>query len=390
VWSTDANGNYTGNLVPGVTGNDPALVATEAFFQQDINGDGVISSGRTPIETHGVTTLALGNNHFYLQDGNGAGPSVKFGGTDVASGQFGAWTPIAAETTGSGYEIAWKVTGADQYSVWSTDANGNYTGNLVPGVTGNDPALVATEAFFQQDINGDGVISSAHVPIETHGVTTLATGNNHFYLQDNNGAGPSLKMGGNDVSAGQFGGWTPIAAETTGSGYEVAWKVTGLNQYSVWSTDSNGNYLANLVPTVAGSDPALLSTEASFQQDLNGDGLISAGHTAIETHGVTTLAMGSNHFYLQDSNGAGPSLKLGGTDVSAGQFGGWTPIAAETTGSGYEVAWKVTGADQYSVWGTDSNGNYTGNLVASVPGNDPALAAIEGSFQQDLNGDGLF
>ena len=32
----------------------------------------------------------------------------------------------------------------------------------------------------------------------------------------------------------------------------------------------------------------------------------------------------------------------------------WVPIAAEQTASGYEVAWKVTGADQYTVWYTDS------------------------------------
>ena len=37
----------------------------------------------------------------------------------------------------------------------------------------------------------------------------------------------------------------------------------------------------------------------------------------------------------------------------------WTPIGAEQTASGYEVAWKVTGADQYTVWNTDSSGNYT-------------------------------
>ena len=35
--------------------------------------------------------------------------------------------------------------------------NGNYTGNLVPSVAGNDPALLATESFFQQDLNGDGL-----------------------------------------------------------------------------------------------------------------------------------------------------------------------------------------------------------------------------------------
>jgi serralysin len=159
VWSTDANGNYLANLVPTVTGNDPALLATEASFQQDLNSDGQIAAARTPIESHGVTTLALGSNHFYLQDNTGSGPTLKLGGSDVVPGQFGGWTPISAETTGSGYEVAWKVTGVDQYSVWNTDANGNYTGNLVPGVSGNAPALLAAESFFHQDLNGDGLIS---------------------------------------------------------------------------------------------------------------------------------------------------------------------------------------------------------------------------------------
>ena len=72
----------------------------------------------------------------------------------------------------------------------------------------------------------------------------------------------------------------------------------------------------------------------------------------------------------------------------AGQFGQWTPIGAEQTASGYEVAWKVTGADQYAVWDTDSNGNYTSNILDTVSGTDPTLQSIETSFQQDLNGDG--
>ena len=46
----------------------------------------------------------------------------------------------------------------------------------------------------------------------------------------------------------------------------------------------------------------------------------------------------------------------------AGQFGAWTPIGAEQTASGYEVAWKIAGADQYAVWNTDSNGNYISNI----------------------------
>ena len=65
------------------------------------------------------------------------------------------------------------------------------------------------------------------------------------------------------------------------------------------------------------------------------------------------------------------------------------PIAAEQTASGYEVAWKVPGADQYSVWVTDNSGNYVSNTLTSVSGTSAALQSIETSFQQDLNGDGM-
>ena len=67
----------------------------------------------------------------------------------------------------------------------------------------------------------------------------------------------------------------------------------------------------------------------------------------------------------------------------------WTPIGAEQTASGYEVAWKVTGADQYSVWTTDSSGSYTSDIVGVVPGTSSALEMLEPSFHQDLNGDGV-
>ena len=72
----------------------------------------------------------------------------------------------------------------------------------------------------------------------------------------------------------------------------------------------------------------------------------------------------------------------------AGQFGAWTPIGAEQTASGYEVAWKITGADQYTVWNTDSSGNYISNIVGAVSGTSSALESLEPSFHQDLNGDG--
>ena len=74
----------------------------------------------------------------------------------------------------------------------------------------------------------------------------------------------------------------PIGAEQTATGYEVAWKVTGADQYTVWNTDSNGNYVSDTIGTVSGTSYALESLEASFQQDLNGDGTIGLTTAVIE------------------------------------------------------------------------------------------------------------
>jgi serralysin len=87
---------------------------------------------------------------------NGSGPSLKFTGQDVVSGQFGDWTPIAVEKTAAGYEIAWKSLGSNLFSLWNTDGNGNYIANIDGAVSGTDPTLVSAETFFQQDLNGDG------------------------------------------------------------------------------------------------------------------------------------------------------------------------------------------------------------------------------------------
>src|SRR4029077_12822364 len=93
-------------------------------------------------------------------------------------------------------------------------------------------------------------------------------------------------------------------------------------------------------------------------------------------------------FFLDSiTTGSGPSLKTGGVAVVAGQFGLWTPIGAEQTAGGYEVAWKVTGSDQYIVWNTDNAGNQV-SQTAVMAGSNPALEALETSFHQDLNGDG--
>ncbi len=377
-----------------------AFAADDFGFGSGGGGGGGGGGTMTPIESAGVTTLATSGGHYYLLGSGGTGPSLKYGGADVSAGQFPGWTPIGAEKTASGYEIAWKNAGAGQYILWNTDNAGAYASNVTGAVAGTDPAIVSAESTFQQDLNGDGQIGSSSggggggggtmTPIESAGATTLATSGGHYYLLDGSGTGPSLKYSGADVTAGQFAGWTPIGAEKTGSGYEIAWKNAGSSQYTLWDTDNSGAYTGNVVNIASGSDPAIISAESVFQQDLNGDGKIGTGSamTPIETAGVTTLASSASHYYLLNSSGAGPSLKYGGADVTAGQFAGWTPIGGEKTSSGYEIAWKNAGSGLYTLWNTDNTGAYTGNVVNVASGSDGAIISAENVFHQDLNGDG--
>ena len=194
----------------------------------------------------------------------------------------------------------------------------------------------------------------------------------------------------------QFGGhWVPIGAEQTATGYEVAWKMTGADQYTVWNTDSSGNYLSSAFDVASGTSAALQSFETSFQQDLNGDGMIGPAPppTVIEAFGSTSLVEGGSNYFLHPNGGSAVELSYGGAPVVAGQFdqfgGHWVPIGAEQTASGYEVAWKVTGADQYTVWYTDNSGNYLSSAFDVASGASAALQSFETSFQQDLNGDGV-
>ena len=238
-------------------------------------------------------------------------------------------------------------------------------------------------------MNGDGAIGVPGTVIEASGSTSLVEVGTKFFLDSiSTGSGPSLKYGGADVVAGQFGGgWAPIGAEQTATGYEVAWK-NAAGQYSVWNTDSNGNFISTTAAMSASSSCAEIA-ETSFHQDLNGDGVIGVPGTVIEANGSTSLVEVGTKFFLDSiSTGSGPSLKYGGADVVAGQFGGgWAPIGAEQTATGYEVAWK-NAAGQYSVWNTDSNGNYI-STTAAMSASSTALELSETSFHQDLNGDGV-
>jgi serralysin len=315
------------------------------------------------------------------------------------------WTVIGAEqVSGGGYDVVWKSSSTQHYSVWSTDSNGNFLTTLAAAaeVLGTDASLQALEPTLQQDLNGDGTIGVPVVSdttIETFGSTSVVLSGGNYHLNSiSSGTGPVLKYAGSAVVAANWGVWTVIGAEqVSGGGYDVVWKSSSNQHYSVWSTDSNGNFLTTLAAAseMPGTDASLQALEPTLQQDLNGDGTIGApalSSATIEALGSTSVVLSGGNYHLNSiATGTGPVLKYAGSAVIAANWGVWTVIGAEqVSGGGYDVVWKSSSNAHYSVWSTDANGNFVTTLAAApeVLGSDPSLKALEPILHQDLNGDG--
>src|ERR1700722_1362528 len=195
------------------------------------------------------------------------------------------------------------------------------TGSLSPGT--HDFTATATDAA-----GNVSVVSAALDPvigltvIETSGSTSLSeVGTDFFFSAD--GTGPELKYGGATVVAGQFGAWwVPLGGGGTSSGYDVAWKSTATGLYTVWSTDSNGNFTSNLLSNVSGTSVSLESMENTLHQDLNGDGIIDTPATVVEATGNVQVTL--SHMTQAATIGAGATLELTGADSGSITFNGAT------------------------------------------------------------------
>ena len=380
--STDPfNEFYSNNTQQSLTAID--------LMQLDALGFHLLSNTpQTVIEQAGATKLVeIGNDYFFYPVAGGTGPELMYGGTPWAAGQ--AWAPIGVEKTSGGYEVALFNASSHLYTIWNTDSSGNVLNASLAGVSGTNTALESIETSFQQDLNGDGTIgipAATGTTIEAFGVTKLVqVGNDYFFNPVAGGTGPELMYGGAPWAAGQA--WAPIGVEKISGGYEVALLNASTHLYTIWNTDSSGNVLGASLANASGTSAALESAEVSFQQDLNGDGVIGVSNaTVIEAFGATKLVQSNNDYFFNPvAGGSGPELMYSGTPWAAGQA--WAPIGVEKTSSGYEVALFNASSQLYTVWNTDSSGNVLSASIAGVSGTNTALESIETSFQQDLNGD---
>jgi len=183
--------------------------------------------------------------------------------------------------------------------------------------------------------------------IQTDGSTSLTEVAQNYFLYDA-GVGPELQFGGADVTVGEFGAWTPIGAVQTSGGYEVVWSLPGSDQYSIWTTDSSGNFVSQ-VDGLKGASPALETAESVLGQDLNGDGVI--GSSATIASGAT-LELTAADSVAVDFNGSTGTLILDHSSAFAGQISG------------------LSGSDQIDLkdiaFGTGTTVAYTGTPTGGV------------------------
>ena len=365
-WSTDINGNYTSNLSGLVSGNSFAVEQFETVFGQDLNGDGTVGVTSSLIQTAGSTSLLAIADNYYIYT-HGSGPELNYGGAPVVAGEFGNINPIGAIATSNGYEIVWQIPGTTEFTFWTVDTNGNYVGNITGLVHGTAFLVESAEAAFGRDLNGDGSTGVTSSVIQTDVATSLLAIADNYYMYIN-GSGPELKYSGAPVVVGEFGSIAPVGAIQTANGYDIAWKIPGTNEFTFWSTDSNGNYTGNLTDLVSGTSAVAEQFETIFHQDLNGDGVI----------GVPSSSSVASSATFTPVSGSSADVTLKGTNPPV------TPsaLSAVIVGNG------TAGADQIELRGLDfskahSTFDNSSGTLSVTDGLTTASLHVLGLYSQD-------
>ena len=143
--------------------------------------------------------------------------------------------------------------------------------------------------------------------IEAHGVTALLqSGSDYFLNPISSGTtitGPELIFNGAPVTVGHSGpAGHRLPPSMSDSGYDVAFYNASTGLFNIWSTDSNGNYIANLASGITGSSTTLENFETIFDQDLNDDGTIGspAGGGSVTAKLQSAVASSPDNFRLSN------------------------------------------------------------------------------------------
>jgi uncharacterized protein len=267
--------------------------------------------------------------------------------------------------------LSTQVTGAGEYNINSVEPivldfnDGELTTSEGAAEDRNDTSLYQSSQFRSSDHDPILVGLSLSIPvvIESAFSSQLVTVNNNYFAYDPlPNRFTNIKYAGSNVGTGSYSGWSVIGAETIGGEVRAMWKSTGgLFWYST-NTD-NGGIVNNVIPF-----------EVTFQQDFNGDGVIGAVVSTVESAGSTTLSVNNAGRYSVNNGGAfNAELLYSNLPVGPNDFSGWSVIGAEIINNEVLAMWKSSGG---AFWLTTNASN--GSIVSDI-------GSYESIFQQDFD-----
>ena len=314
---------------------------------------------------NGQTNLNNFNTTAGADFGDWAGNTVDAAN---AYGTPGVVSPFSAADLAAmdviGWNLAWGPPAAPVISTYAPD-----TGVVNDGITNASVLTFSGTAAASSSVNvydGASLLGSATVNASgawTFTTGTLGNGLNNFTATDTVSGLTSAASAALNVTVDTVKPAAPIVtSDTLLNTNQLAINGTALDQGAAESGDvvsiyDGGTLIGTTTTNSTGAwnfTTAALGvgthgftttvTDVAGNTSLASSAIavtVNAAPIAIEAIGSTSLVEVGTKFFLDSiSTGSGPSLKTGGVSVVAGQFGLWTPIGAEQTAGGYEVAWK--------------------------------------------------
>jgi hypothetical protein len=212
-------------------------------------------------------------------------------------------------------------------------------------------------------------------------------GNNYFLFAAGGTTGPELMIGGAAVAADSLGGWAPIGAAATANGYDVAFKLSGTNYFTLWNVNSSGNFVSDTVGAVTGNSITLESAETTLHQDLNGDGVVglyAAPGTSMQIGQPLSGASGAATI------GAHAALEVSAADSAAVTFAASTgalqldqPSSFTAQIYGFSGDGTLAGSDQIDLKGINfsaAHDSYANGALTVTDGTHSATLNFQGSY----------